>query len=44
VWKPFGSLKNVAGRLLEGVRLPAWEASWFDPRQAGKLRISLDSS
>jgi hypothetical protein len=26
------------------VRLVAWEASWFDPKQAEKLRIELDSS
>jgi hypothetical protein len=44
VWKLFGSLKNVARRLLESVRFVVWEDVWFDPRQAGKLRISLDSS
>jgi hypothetical protein len=44
VWKLFGSLKNVARRLLESVRFVAWEAEWFDPRQAGRLRIRLDSS
>ena len=44
VWKLFGSLKNVARRLLESVRFVAWEESWFDPRQAGELRIGLDSS
>jgi hypothetical protein len=44
VWKPFGSLRNVARRLLEGVRFVAWEEGWFDPRQARKLRIGLDSS
>jgi hypothetical protein len=44
VWKLFGSLKNVARRLLESVRFLAWEEAWFDPRQAGKLRIGLDSS
>ena len=43
-WKLFGSLKNVARRLLDSVRFVAWEASWFDPRQAGALRIELDSS
>jgi hypothetical protein len=43
-WKLFGSLRNVARRLLDSVRFVAWEASWFDPRQAGKLRIELDSS
>ncbi len=43
-WKLFGSLKNVARRLLDSVRFQVWEASWFDPRQAGKLRIELDSS
>ena len=44
VWKLFGSLKNVAQRLRESVRFLAWEDSWFDPGQAGKLRIGLDSS
>jgi hypothetical protein len=44
VWKLFGSLRNVARRLLESVRDVAWEGSWFDPRQAGALRIRLDSS
>jgi hypothetical protein len=44
VWKLFGSLKNVARRLLESVRFLTWEASWFEVRQAAKLRIGLDSS
>jgi hypothetical protein len=44
VWKLFGSLKNLARRLLDSVRFVAWEESWFDPQQAGKLRIRLDSS
>src|SRR5205085_9202372 len=43
VWKLFGSLRNVARRLLDSVRFVAWEASWFDPAQAGKVRIALDS-
>ncbi len=43
-WKRFGSLKQVAWRLLDRVRLVAWEASWFDPRQGGALRIEGDSS
>ena len=43
-WKLFGSLKNVARRLLDSVRFVAWEAGWFDPRQAEKLHIGLDSS
>lgn len=43
-WKLFGSLKNVARRLLDSVRFVAWEESWFDPRQAGQLRIEFDSS
>jgi glyoxylate utilization-related uncharacterized protein len=30
-WRQFDSLKNVA-----------WEESWFDPHQAGKLRIELE--
>lgn len=44
VWKLFGSLKNVARRLLESVRFEEWPASWFDSRSTGKLRIHLDSS
>jgi hypothetical protein len=44
VWKLFGSLKNVARRLLDSVRFVPWQDSWFDPRQARKLRIGLDSS
>jgi len=43
-WKLFGSLKNVARRLLDSVRFVAWQESWFDPHQAAKLRIELDSS
>ena len=43
-WKLFGSLKNVARRLLDSVRFLVWEEKWFDPRQAGRLHISLDSS
>jgi hypothetical protein len=44
VWKLFGSLPNVARRLLDSVRFVAWAEEWFDPRQAGKRRIGLDSS
>jgi hypothetical protein len=44
VWKLFGSLKNVARRLLESVRYLSWEAAWFDPKATGKLRIGLDTS
>jgi hypothetical protein len=44
VWRLFGSLKNVARRLLDSVRFVAWEEDWFDPRQAGTLHIGLDSS
>jgi hypothetical protein len=43
-WKLFGSLKNVARRLLDSVRFVTWEESWFDPKVAGKLRIELDTS
>jgi hypothetical protein len=43
VWKLFGSLKNVARRLLESVRSVAWAGDWFDAGQAAELRISLDS-
>jgi hypothetical protein len=37
----FGSLKNVARRLLESVRFLFWEEGWFEARQT---RIGLDSS
>ena len=40
----FGSPKNVARRLLESIRFLAWEEAWFDPTQAGEIRIALDSS
>jgi hypothetical protein len=43
-WKLFGSLKNVARRLLDSVRYVAWEASWFDAEQAAHLHIGLDTS
>jgi hypothetical protein len=44
VWKLFGSLKNVARRLLDSVRFVPWEEAWFDAGQAGRFRIGLDSS
>jgi hypothetical protein len=44
VWKLFGSLKNVARRLLESLRYYSWEEAWFDPAAAGRLRIQLDTS
>src|SRR5262249_30822413 len=44
VWKLFGSLRNVARRLLDSVRYLSWEEAWFDPGQAAQLRIGLDSS
>jgi len=44
VWKLFGSLKNVARRLLDSIRFTAWEASWFDATAIGKLRLGLDDS
>jgi hypothetical protein len=42
VWKLFGSLKNVARRLLDSLRFVPWEQAWFN--QAGKLRIRLNDS
>jgi len=42
-WKLFGSLKNVARRLLESLRYLVWEEEWFDAAQAGRMRIKLDS-
>ena len=44
VWKLFGSLKNVARRLLESVRFTSWAAEWFDVQQTAQVHISLDSS
>lgn len=44
VWKLFGSLKNVARRLLDSVRFDHWSDEWFHPQQAGQMRIGLDSS
>jgi len=44
VGKLFGSLKNIARRLLESLRFVPWAEEWFDPALAGKLRIGLDSS
>lgn len=43
-WKLFGSLKNVARRLLDSVRFVTWEEDWFDASKAGKSRLGLDSS
>jgi hypothetical protein len=42
--KMFGSLKNVARRLLESLRNRSWEENWFDPTCAGKIRISFENS
>jgi hypothetical protein len=42
--KLFGSLKNVARRLLESLRFLPWAEAWFDPAQAGTVRIRFDSS
>jgi hypothetical protein len=44
VEKLFGSLKNIARRLLESLRFESWAEEWFDPKQASRLRIRLDSS
>jgi hypothetical protein len=44
VGKLFGSLKNIARRLLESLRFESWAEEWFDPKQASRLRIRLDSS
>jgi hypothetical protein len=44
IWKLFGSLQNVARRLLESLRFLIWEASWFDAQQAQALRIGLEDS
>jgi hypothetical protein len=44
VWKLFGSLKNVARRLLDSLRFVAWEDSWFDAQEAAEMRIGLDTT
>jgi hypothetical protein len=44
VWQVFGSLKNIAQRLLESLRYLYWEETWFDARQAKGLRINFDTS
>ena len=44
VWALFGSLRNVARRLLDSVRFVTWEEGWFDAGQAAGARIGLDSS
>jgi hypothetical protein len=43
-WKLFGSLKNVARRLLDSLRFTAWEETWFDSAQGGKLRIGIEDT
>jgi hypothetical protein len=35
-WQLFGSLKNVAQRLLDSVRFIPWEAGWFDAARGGE--------
>jgi hypothetical protein len=40
----FGSLKNMAQRLLESLRYQRWPDEAFDPRGAGSIQIRLDSS
>lgn len=43
-WKLFGSLKNVARRLLDSLRFVRWQDAWFDADAAARLRIGLDTS
>jgi hypothetical protein len=40
----FGSLKNMAQRLLEGLRFRHWPDAVFDRAAAGSIQIRLDSS
>lgn len=44
VWKLFGSLRNVARRLLDSLRFVRWDDEWFDAAAAAGLRIGIDSS
>lgn len=40
----FGSLKNMAQRLLESLRYRRWEDEAFDTAAATKIQIRLNSS
>ena len=40
----FGSLKNMAQRLLDSLRYWTWPAEAFDAAGAGAIQIRLDSS
>ncbi len=40
----FGSLKNMAKRLLESLRFRHWPDEVFDPTAAGSIQIRIDSS
>lgn len=40
----FGSLKNIARRLLESVRNCVWPEESYDPQRAASLHIGLDST
>ena len=42
--KLFGSLKNVASRLLESLRNLRWPNEVFDRELAGKIQIRFDTS
>jgi hypothetical protein len=44
VSKVFGSLKNIAQRLLESILYFHWTAAWFDPHEAARIHIGFDSS
>jgi hypothetical protein len=43
-WKLFGSLKNIARRLLECFRYHFLSDDAFDPKKAARVRISLDTT
>ena len=43
-WQLFGSLKNIARRLLECFRYFVIDEDAFDPHQAARVRISINSS
>ena len=40
----FGSLKNIARRLLESLRYCVWPEQSYDAEAAARLHIGLDSS
>jgi hypothetical protein len=40
----FGSLKNIARRMLDSLRYFCWPGVWYDLEEAARIHIGLDSS